>query len=103
MDIELLYFEGCPHWIEARKLLNEVLTEQALPDELMLVAVDSNEEAQRQHFMGSPSIRIDGRDVEPGVPAEGFNMECRLYWIDGKPRGVPSREWVAAAIAEAKG
>ena len=103
MNIELLYFEGCAHWVEARKLLSEVLTEQALPDEVTLVTVDSNEEAQRQHFVGSPSIRVNGIDVEPDAPDEGFNMECRLYWIGGKPLGVPDREWIVAAIAEAAG
>ena len=103
MDIELLYFEGCPDWSEARKLLSEVLTEHALPDEVTLVKIDSNEEAQRRQFVGSPSIRVDGVDVEPGAATDGFNMECRLYWIDGKPVGLPSREWVEAAVVRAKG
>ena len=103
MEIELLYFEGCAHWIEARKLLSRVLRERVLPDDVTLVTVDSNEEAQRKHFIGSPSIRVNGTDVEPGAPDDGFNLECRLYWIDGKPVGVPSREWVEGAIARAQG
>ena len=103
MKIELLYFEGCPHWVEARALLSEVLADRALPDEVTLVTVGSNEEAQRRRFIGSPSIRVNGTDVEPGLPDGGFNLECRLYWIDGKPGGLPPREWVESAIARGEG
>jgi hypothetical protein len=103
MEIELLYFEGCPHWIETRKLLSETLEERGLPDDVTLVPVESNEDAQRHQFMGSPSVRINGVDVEPGILAVGFNMECRLYWIDGRAAGVPARKWVEDALEAAAG
>ena len=102
MEIELLYFDGCPHWVETRKLLTEVLAEHALPDEVTLINVGSNEEAQERRFIGSPSVRINGTDVEPGAPDDGFNLECRLYWIDGKPTGTPSREWIRTALVHAQ-
>ena len=98
MNIELLYFEGCPQWIETHKLVREVLEERGLPEDVTLVEVGSNEEAQRLRFLGSPSVHVNGVDVEPGIPAEGYNMECRLYWLDGKPTGVPTREWIVAAL-----
>ena len=42
---------------------------------------------------------MNGLDVESGVPAEGYGMECRVYWVDGKPTGSPPREWLARAVA----
>ncbi len=101
MEIEILYFEGCPHGLEARKLVEETLAERGVSAKIKLVLVDSNEEAQRRRFLGSPTVRVDGVDVEPGAPDDGFNLECRLYWVEGKPVGIPTREWVEAAIGAA--
>lgn len=101
MKIELLYFDGCPHWVETRQLLSRALRDASLPDDVDLVEIDTAEKAGLHHFMGSPSIRINGVDIEPGAPDDGFNIECRLYWINGKPAGVPAREWIEAALARA--
>ncbi len=100
MKIELLYFEDCPCWTDTRKLVEEVLAEKGIDAEIELVNVESNEQAQRVRFIGSPSLRVDGKDIEPGALQVGFNLECRLYWIDGKPVGVPKREWIEAALSK---
>ena len=59
--------------------------------------------AQRIGFPGSPTIRVDGQDIEPGARLEqAFGMSCRTY-LDGSRRaGVPPAEWIRAAIQEAK-
>ena len=101
MKIELLYFDGCPGWKEAMAQLEEVLQEQGIQATVEPIDVTDNEEAQRLRFPGSPTVRVDGNDVEPGAPESGFNMECRLYWVDGKPTGAPPRELLSRAIAEA--
>jgi hypothetical protein len=66
-----------------------------------LVNVDSAEDAERLRFVGSPSLRVDGQDVDPDAPIEGFNLECRLYCVGGRAVGSPPQEWIERAVLEA--
>ena len=99
MDIELLYFDGCASWQHTLADLRALLTEAGRADEVRLVKVDTTDAAERLRFLGSPTVRVDGRDIESGIPDAGYGMECRIYWVDGKPVGTPPREWLARAIA----
>jgi hypothetical protein len=97
--IELLYWEGCPSHPEAKALLEQVLAELGRDDEIVMVEVTSDEEAEHLHFPGSPTIRVDGRDID----AEGANgrpsLTCRIYYRpDGRVSPVPSREQLEAAL-----
>ena len=65
MHVELLYWAGCPSHAEALGLLHEVLADLGLPPVVELHEVTSPEEAERLAFPGSPTIRVDGRDVDP--------------------------------------
>ncbi len=98
MEIEVLYFDGCATWHAAVSDLQQVLSELGLEEEVRLVRVDSREEAERLRFLGSPTVRVNGKDVESSIASEGFGMECRLYWVDGKPTGSPPRLWIKDAI-----
>jgi len=61
--------------------------------------VETVEDAERERFLGSPTVRIDGSDVEPGAgERDDFGLKCRLYRSGGMTSGVPPREWVVAAI-----
>ena len=99
MDIELLYFDGCATWRNTLAHVRAVLTEAGRDDEVRLVKVDSQEAAERLRFLGSPTVRVNGLDVESGTPGRGYGMECRIYWVDGKPTGSPPREWLERAMA----
>ncbi len=66
MKIEILYFDGCPTYSEAEETWREVLAQGGA--EVELVAVGSDEEARRLRFPGSPTIRVDGRDLFPSPP-----------------------------------
>ena len=89
MNIELLYFEDCPNWRKAERDLAEVIDELSVEADVHLIEVKTNAEAQRLRFAGSPTIRVDGKDIDPAAPLEGFNLECRVYWANGKPSGMP--------------
>ena len=99
MDVELLYFDGCPHTQETLAEVRAALAEAGRADQVRLVKVASLDEAERLRFLGSPTVRVNGRDVESDIPTDGYGMECRIYWVDGKPVGAPPREWLARAIA----
>ena len=78
MKVEVLYFNGCPTYETATKTLRAVLTEEGVEAEIKLVAINSDEEAQRLRFPGSPTVRVDGRDLFPcrSTKIGGWVAEC---------------------------
>jgi hypothetical protein len=97
--IELLYWEGCPSHPEAKALLEQVLTELGRDDPIVMTEVKSDEEAERLRFPGSPTIRVDGRDID-AMGANGRpSLTCRIYHLpNGRVSPVPSREQMEAAL-----
>jgi len=96
MRIELLYWDGCPSYPEALELLRDVAGPGA---EIEVREVRTDEEAEALHFPGSPTIRVDGRDVDPAGAASRPALNCRIYHLpDGRVSPVPSREQLEAAL-----
>ena len=55
----------------------------------------------REHFLGSPTVRVDGRDVEPGAEQrQDFGMKCRLYATPDGLRGTPPDQWALDALSQ---
>jgi hypothetical protein len=64
--VELLWWEGCPSTDEALAILREEMAELGLdPGAIDAREVSTDVEARREEFVGSPTIRVDGRDVQP--------------------------------------
>ena len=103
MRIELLWWEGCPSHPEALAELRRVLVEEGLdPAAVELREIETDEQAARESFPGSPTILVDGRDVVPskGAPA---SLTCLIYRLrDGRPSATPDPEDVRAAVQSAK-
>jgi len=96
--VELLYFEGCPNVEAVRALVQGVSDAEGITPDLRLVEV-TPEDAERLRFLGSPSVRVNGHDVEPGADLrETFVAACRVYRTPTGFSGQPSREWVRAAL-----
>jgi len=101
MKVEVLYFKGCPNHLPTVERLRETLNEMGLHDQIREVEVDTQDKAEATAFLGSPSVRINGMDIEPsarGVVA--FGLTCRTYIDNGTRTGLPSRELISAAIAK---
>ncbi len=99
MRIELLYWDGCPSHPEALALLEQVLAEQDVEARVELREVRTNEEAATLRFPGSPTIRIDGRDVDPDGAGARPSLSCRIYRLpDGRPSPIPSRHQLEEAL-----
>jgi hypothetical protein len=99
MKIEVLYFAGCPNYLPAVDRLRAVLAGEGLPVELIEIEVKDASAAKALKFLGSPTIRVNGLDIEAGlrhVSEAGF--ACRYY-----PDRLPSEEMIRAAIREARG
>ena len=87
MKIELLYFEGCPNYIPARQMLRETLDSLCREEQVYEVEVRSQAEAEAIRFVGSPSIRINGSDIEGWArTAIDFGLSCRTYLNGSQPR-----------------
>ncbi len=96
VKVELLWWEGCPSHPEARELLEEVLEGRA---EVEMREVRTDEDARALAFPGSPTIRVDGRDVDPAGADGPPSLSCRIYHLpDGRVSPVPSRQQLEEAL-----
>jgi hypothetical protein len=97
--IELLFWDGCPSHPEALALLEDVLEEQGVATGVELHEVHSQAEADELRFPGSPTIRFDGRDVDPDGAEGTPSLTCRIYRLpDGRVSPVPSRVQLEEAL-----
>jgi hypothetical protein len=102
MTIELLYFDGCPSHEAFLPRLRELLDRAGVDAPVQQRLVQSEEDAQRERFLGSPTLRVDGVDVDPGAGGQtDFGLRCRLYAAADGLRGTPPDEWVLAALQRA--
>ena len=100
MRVELLYFDGCPSREQLQPRLEELARAAGATDPVELRAVESDEVALRERFLGSPTVRVDGRDIEPGADLRNdFGLKCRLYRTGQGASGVPPDEWITAALS----
>src|SRR5215510_7956678 len=99
MRIELFYFDGCPNVKATLERLNRILETSGLNCCVMQTHVGDYEMAQFVGFLGSPTVRINGVDIEPSARSRtDFGITCRTY--DGN--GVPSEDLIRHAIEEAE-
>ena len=104
MRIELLYFDGCPSYRTLLPRLEKLVHETGVRDGVELLRVNSEQQAVKERFLGSPTVRVDGADVEPGADArEDFGIKCRLYRGPGGQFPIPPDEWIIAALRRAAG
>jgi hypothetical protein len=95
MEIELLYFDGCPSHEAFELRLRELIAEAGLDVEIRQRRVESDAAAQSERFLGSPTLRVDGVDIDPGAGDCGdYGLKCRLYRTEQGLRGAPPDEWV---------
>jgi len=103
MKIEILYLAGCPNHPTAVARVSDILRQEIVSAELIEIEIQDAANAERVRFLGSPSIRIDGRDVEPAArSSRAFGFGCRTYIEKGSRAGVPPVELIRAAVEEAK-
>jgi len=98
MRIEVLYFEDCPNYLPTLDLLRAVLREEGVNVDVLEVEVKDASAAQRLRFIGSPTIRINGLDIEADAQSSaGAGLACRRY-----AGGLPSMEMIRVALREAR-
>jgi hypothetical protein len=102
MRIELLYFDGCPSHEAFVPRLRALLARAGVSAPVEERRVMSDADAQRERFLGSPTLRIDGIDVEPDAcERTDYGLKCRLYQTYDRLAGAPRDEWVLDALKRA--
>jgi hypothetical protein len=99
MNVEILYFAECTTYKTAEKTLREVLVEEGMAAEVKLVAVNTDEDARRLRFAGSPTIRVGGKDLFPVSEREDWRLGCRVYATPDGLKGSPTTEMLREALA----
>ena len=102
--VEILYFDGCPNHEPALALVERIDRELGTGAEVRLVNVPDRTAANRLRFLGSPTIRIDGVDVDPLTEQRNdYALACRIFSTEHGPAGQPDERWVRDALATAAG
>lgn len=98
--MELLWWEGCPSSDEAHELVRSAMVEAGLdPAGLKSIEIDTDAVAEREGFPGSPTIRVDGTDIQPPSELEPPGLTCRVYRLrDGRISPLPDPEDIREAL-----
>ena len=104
MKVQLFYFDGCPNHAPALERLKQILRQEGLPEHVEEINVTSPERAEALAFLGSPTIKINGMDVElEARTSQAYAVACRTYRNAGKQDGLPDEEMIRTAVREAQG
>ena len=99
MTVELLWWDGCPSHPETLADLERILREEGIGAQVQRIEIASDEEARREHFPGSPTIRVDGEDIFPPGESEPYSLTCRIYRLrDGRVSPTPDPEDLREAL-----
>jgi len=97
MNIQLLYFDGCPSWETGLKNLQIALQEENLSASIEMVNVVDDEDATRLKFLGSPHFRVDGKDLWR-EEREIYSLSCRIYPTPEGIKGFPNVSMLRAQL-----
>lgn len=100
MRIEVLYILDCPHYPAAMAELRKVLAIENIAAPISEVLIANVHMAEALRFRGSPTIRINGRDIAGESELQDFAVSCRLYPGEKQP-GVPPADMIRRALREA--
>ena len=101
MTIRLLSFPECPNAQPTLQLVEEVVSALGVQADIKSIHVFSAEETKINRFLGSPTIHVDGKDIERSRWSDGPNYGCRIYQKDGRQSGTPPRQMLIEAIERA--
>jgi len=94
--VSVLYFAGCPNHRPTAERVRSIVAERGLDAEVEEVELTTPDDAERLRFLGSPTVQVDGVDIEAAARRRtDYAMSCRLYTT---PDGLPSCELLVAAL-----
>ena len=97
--IELLYFKECPSWKKALSNLEEIIQELDINNEIIMINVETNEDAIKYEFTGSPTIKVNGKDIFP-TEQNNYALGCRIYKTPKGYKGSPTKEMISERLSK---
>jgi hypothetical protein len=98
MRVSFLYYEECPSHDLALERLREVVAEEGISREVEVINVETEDQARELRFVGSPTIRVDGQDIDPPSDTR-YVLTCRAYRLeDGRISPLPSKDMIRRAL-----
>lgn len=102
LQIEVLYFKGCPNHEPAVEQVRRAMRAEAIANAVKEIEVRDAAMAQEIRFLGSPSVRVNGMDVEEAArDAKTFGFGCRTYFEENRRSGLPPIDLIRRALANA--
>jgi hypothetical protein len=99
----VLTVAGCPQRDAAIALVHRACAELGSTAEIRVIDIPDQQAAEQARFLGSPTIRVDGRDVEPDADRYAeYICSCRIYQSQHGLRGLPEEAWVRQALQDAQ-
>jgi hypothetical protein len=96
--VSFLYFEECPSHDLALERLREVMAEEGISSEVEVFKVETEDQARQLRFVGSPTIRVDGQDIDPPSDPR-YALACRAYRLeDHRISPLPSKVMIRRAL-----
>lgn len=103
VKISLLFVSGCPGAPLVKRYIDSIIADVGIDAEVNLMLIENDIDARRLRFIGSPTVRVDGLDVEVGLKdSNDFGIKSRIYLIDGKSSNHPPKSMIEDAIKAAK-
>jgi len=98
MRVSFLYYEECPSHDLALERLREVMTEEGIFKEVEVFKVETEDQARELRFVGSPTIRVEGQDIDPPSDSR-YVLTCRTYLLeDDRISPLPSKDMIRRAL-----
>ena len=98
MRVSFLYYEECPSHDLALERLREVMAEEGISREVEVIKVETEDQARELRFVGSPTIRVDGQDIDSPSDTR-YVLTCRAYRLeDGRISPLPSKDMIRRAL-----
>lgn len=102
MKVEVLYFQGCPNHAPALERVRAVLADEGVSVNILQLEVNDTAKAESLGFLGSPTVRINGKDVEASEAVTGpVGLSCRTYMYGSAREGLPPVEVIRRAVRSA--
>jgi hypothetical protein len=100
--IEILYFDGCPNYQGLEDHIRALCAGLGIDMPVVSRRIDTDDQADAELFLGSPTVRVNGVDVDPtAADRHAYGLICRAYPNADQIQGTPPDGWIVAAIAAA--
>ena len=96
MQIDILYFEGCPNHVPTVERVKQIVADMGLAVTVAEVQITTPAEAQQRRCLGSPTVLVNGVDIDHNTHQQvRYGLSCRVY---PGMAGLPPDDMIRAAL-----